>query len=317
MANWLPPKSSWADAEVPYAVVTDLARRQPVSERGGVDALSSCRANRSSMHPQPTSREEGFVMKIHPHTPDGVPNISTAHPIRELKFRRKAPDDQTLRRTIEESKSLYQAALILGLSVSCVRKHAHRLGVRSRFRLGREKLPDDDTLKHLLRNTTSIAQLSRELDVRPELLSEKARSFRIDARRKVRKGLPDDAVLREDLLTCHTLQELADEYGVAERTVRNQLQRLNLPSPSKRRAMGLGHVSGFKRASSKSDSSDFAELAQRHVGPGPGWQFRIARKLHYPSSTIQNWLRGAEPIPPQELTRLRLEAGIKPLAARS
>ena len=150
---------------------------------------------------------------------------------------RMAPDDNTLRRVIEGSSSFRDAAENLHLSIRCVRTHAARLGVRTRFRYGVEKLPPDTALKALLRdarNGSGAEALARRLGVRTELLKEHAGRLGVDCRRQVRAGLPDDGTLRWDMLTCESFEELAARYRVAEHAVRNQAKRLGIPSPTRR-----------------------------------------------------------------------------------
>lgn len=160
---------------------------------------------------------------------------------------RLAPDDAVLIRVIPDSRSLQDAADRLGLSKTCVREHADRLGLRSRFRYGVEKIPGDDkTLKRLFAEThdkTGLAALARRLRVRSALLAEESDRVGVDGRRAIRKRLPDDATLKSDMLACFSFADLAREYGVQEYTVRNQAKRLGVPSPSRRAGFVTGgHV---------------------------------------------------------------------------
>ena len=147
--------------------------------------------------------------------------------------------DDVFRRTVETSKSLQEAATRLGLSKSYVTKRASRIGVRSRFRYGVEKLPPAEQLVGLMqeaRDGRGRLPLARRLKVRPEVLADAAGELGMDCRYVVRLGLPDDETLQHELETCASLSELAREYAVAEHTIRNQLRRLGIPAPTKRGA---------------------------------------------------------------------------------
>ncbi|SFM16240.1 hypothetical protein [Methylobacterium pseudosasicola] len=151
---------------------------------------------------------------------------------------RKAPDDIVLKRVIQDSRSFADAAERLGLSKTCVRTHADRLGIRTRFRYGFEKIPQSDTvLKRMFRETrngTGLSAVARRLGVRRKLLTEESDRVGVDGRRAIRRFLPDDETLRSDLLACRSFSDLARQYGVHEHNVRNQARRLDVPSPSKR-----------------------------------------------------------------------------------
>jgi hypothetical protein len=145
--------------------------------------------------------------------------------------------DEVLRQTVETSRSLREAATRLGVSQTYVRTRANRIGVRSQFRYGVEKLPPTEHLVGLLQDAhdgRGRLPLARRLGVQPEVLAEAADELGMDCRYVVRAGLPDDTTLRHDLLTCGSFSELAREYGVADHMVRNQARRLGVPAPSKR-----------------------------------------------------------------------------------
>jgi hypothetical protein len=144
------------------------------------------------------------------------------------------PADRTVKRIVETSTSLEHAAARLGLSKSCVTRHARRLGVRSTFRYGVERLPPDEVLVSMLRDTRGIGPLADRLGVTRMLLTEKAEQLGIDARFKDRAGLPDDVTLWQALLWCDRFSDVAREYGVPEHHIRNQARRLGVPSPARR-----------------------------------------------------------------------------------
>ena len=119
----------------------------------------------------------------------------------------------------------------LGVSQTTVAKHARRLGVRSEFRLGRERLPPDDILRGMLLEAgqgSGLKSLARNLHVTTTLLAAKAAEIGVDGRRQVRRGLPDDAALRQMISTCSSMSALAAHLGVADHHVRNQARRLNV-----------------------------------------------------------------------------------------
>ena len=102
---------------------------------------------------------------------------------------RKRPDDATLRRAITTSRSFEEAATRLGLGKTTVRKHAARLGVRTRFRFGCEMLPSDTALKRMLREAEKgkgLHPLARRLGVTKNLLMEKADELGVSGRFVVR-----------------------------------------------------------------------------------------------------------------------------------
>lgn len=145
--------------------------------------------------------------------------------------RNPLPDSSHLAAVIEASSSLKEAAAKLGVSQTTVAKHARRLGVRSEFRLGRERLPPDDILKGMLLDAgqgSGLQSLARDLQVTPTLLAAKAAEIGVDGRRQVRRGLPDDAALRQMISTCSSMSALAARLGVADHHVRNQARRLNV-----------------------------------------------------------------------------------------
>lgn len=154
--------------------------------------------------------------------------------------KRKAPDDGTLRRVIEASDSLREAAERLRLSTTCVRTHAHRLGVRTQFRYACERVPADRPLKALLKTAgkgRGMHALARRLGVSKNFVKQEADRLGVDPRMQVRAGLPDDETLRREMLTCEAFSELAERYHVKDHMIRNQARRLDIPAPSRR-----GHV---------------------------------------------------------------------------
>lgn len=144
------------------------------------------------------------------------------------------PADKTVKRIVETSTRLEHAATRLGLSKSCVTRHAKRLGVRSTFRYGAERLPRDEVLVPMLRETRGIGPLADRLGVTRQLLTEKAESLGVDARFRDQAGLPGDITLLQNLLWCDRFSDLAREYGVPEHHSRNQARRLGVRSPSRR-----------------------------------------------------------------------------------
>jgi len=145
--------------------------------------------------------------------------------------RNPLPNPGDLAAVIEASSSLKEAAAKLGVSQTTVAKHARRLGVRSEFRLGRERLPPDDILRGMLLEAgqgSGLKSLARNLHVTTTLLAAKAAEIGVDGRRQVRRGLPDDAALRQMISTCSSMSALAAHLGVADHHVRNQARRLNV-----------------------------------------------------------------------------------------
>lgn len=145
--------------------------------------------------------------------------------------RNPLPNPSDLAAMIEASPSLKEAAAKLGVSQTTVAKHARRLGVRSEFRLGRERLPPDDILRGMLLEAgegSGLKSLARNLHVTTTLLAAKAAEIGVDGRRQVRRGLPDDAALRQMISTCSSMSALAARLGVADHHVRNQARRLNV-----------------------------------------------------------------------------------------
>lgn len=146
------------------------------------------------------------------------------------------PDD-VMRRAIETSRSFEEASAKLGLSKSCVRKNADRLGVRTRWRSGREKLPDDRTLRAMMlasRQGGGLAEIKRSLGLSWETIQYHAARLGLDCTKEVRPGLPDDETLRREMLACQRFSDVARRYGVHDHTIRNQARRLGIPSPTKR-----------------------------------------------------------------------------------
>ncbi|AWV14877.1 hypothetical protein A3862_04630 [Methylobacterium sp. XJLW] len=171
-----------------------------------------------------------------------------------MTWQSKVPDDGTLRRVIEGASSFRDAAEQLHLSITCVRTHAERLGVRTQFRYGFEKLPSDTALKALLREARKgrgAEALARRLGVRTESLKEEADRLGVECRMQVRAGLPDDETLRREMLTCQSFAELAARYRVKDYMVRNQARRLGIPSPSRRGQPRGGHVRGWEMEASR------------------------------------------------------------------
>lgn len=85
------------------------------------------------------------------------------------------PTDPVIENTVRSSREFDEAAQRLGLSESCVRKHARRLGVATRSMLGIEHLPQDGILKGLLREAAErgeLPALARVLSVSPGRLTE-------------------------------------------------------------------------------------------------------------------------------------------------
>lgn len=150
---------------------------------------------------------------------------------------RSRPDDEMLKRAITTSASFEEAAMRLGLAKTTVRKHAARLGVRTRFRYGRELLPSDTALKRMLREAEKgkgLHPLARRLGVTKKLLMEKADELGVSGRIVVRAGLPDDETLRREMLACRSFADVARRYAVHDHTIRNQAKRLGVPSPIRR-----------------------------------------------------------------------------------
>lgn len=150
---------------------------------------------------------------------------------------RAMPSDDVIRHAVEHSHSFEEAASRVGLSKTCVRRHASRLGVRTRFLYGKERLPSDVALKAMLVDASKgkgMAELARRLGVTRKLLSEEASRLGVDGRVKVGAGLPADVTLLAELQACERFLDVAQRYGVLLHTVRNQARRLGVPSPSKR-----------------------------------------------------------------------------------
>jgi hypothetical protein len=146
-------------------------------------------------------------------------------------------DDNTLRRAIERAPSFEEAASVLGMSKTWTRRQAERLGVRTQFRYGVERLPDDARLKRMLADAgrgRGMAELARRLGVTEALILEEGERLGVDPRRQTRAGLPDDATLKRELETCARFTDLARRYAVAPHTIRNQAKRLGVLSPTKR-----------------------------------------------------------------------------------
>jgi hypothetical protein len=152
--------------------------------------------------------------------------------------RRRVPNDYILKHTIRASKTFADAAQRLGLSQTCVRKHAWRIYARPQFRYGVEKLPNSDfemrNLFRASRDNGGLAPLARRLGVTRQLLAEECDRVGVNGRMRVRQGLPDDRTLRRDMLACESFAALARQYHVRDWTIRNQAKRLGIPSPSKR-----------------------------------------------------------------------------------
>ncbi|MEN3238310.1 hypothetical protein PUR29_33215 [Methylobacterium ajmalii] len=146
-------------------------------------------------------------------------------------------DDVTLSRVIQRAKSLEEAASLLGVSKTWTRRQADRLGVRTQFRYGVERLPDDARLKRMLADAgrgRGAEELARRLGVTVALILEEGERLGVDPRRRTRAGLPDDATLKRELETCARFTDLARRYAVAPHTIRNQAKRLGVPSPTMR-----------------------------------------------------------------------------------
>lgn len=141
---------------------------------------------------------------------------------------RQMLSDAEIANVIERSASLRQAGAQLGFGTTWARRQAKRLGVRSRYRLGAERLPDNATLARLLGEARSVQGLATQLGVTPECLQARADDLGIDARRSVRSGLPDDETLTRDICEAESVSALARRYGLPYHTVRNQSRRLGV-----------------------------------------------------------------------------------------
>lgn len=162
---------------------------------------------------------------------DGCVDTPPCCPAVPKRKRGVIPPETKLRASIENSRSLVEAASKLELSVSAVRRHAKTLGIRSKFRLGKELLPSDQELIGLLQEsakTTGLSSLAQKIGVTPTLLAAKAAELGVDGRRAVRPNLPDDDTLRHLIRSCKSMRALALELGVEDYHIRNQARRLKV-----------------------------------------------------------------------------------------
>lgn len=199
--------------------------------------------------------------------------------------------DAHLRRAIQAAASLAEVARSLGMSVTCTRGHAKRLGARTRFRLGRERLPEPFTINAVLEECRTVRASARRLGVPPEVLREAMTRHGLEAPYKVRAGLPEDEALHRELVAATSLADLAHRWGVEVHTVRNQCKRLGVPVPTRREAARAAGWNPSYQRPAANKAYGYGAVAKALELRAEGLSApEIAREIGVHQDTVRTWL---------------------------